>query len=165
MTSIQALIENLAKTPQILNHLLAQIPEERYAIRRLSDKWSIHEQVCHLVDAQSILLERFLQFEKEKTPYIQSHHPQEERNDKYYLSFNMKKELARFPTVREKMIALLRSFPDEYWNYKGQHEAFSPYSTRLLLGHTLNVDYAHLFSIEQLGLTKEGLEHEIMVLP
>jgi len=35
----------------------------------------------------------------------------------------------------------------------------------LLLTHTLNVDYAHVFSIEQLGLTRRGLESGIMTLP
>ena len=33
---------------------------------------------------------------------------------------------------------------------------------QLLLRHTLNVDYAHIFSVEQPGLTRRGLEQGMM---
>lgn len=63
------------------------------------------------------------------------------------------------------MVAMFREYDEDFWNLKGSHEAFEPYSSKLLLTHTLNVDYGHIFSIEQLGLTKPGRESEIMTLP
>ena len=63
------------------------------------------------------------------------------------------------------MVATLRAFPDAYWQRTGRHTGFTPYSARILLTHALKVDYAHLFSIEQLGLTKPGLEADIISVP
>lgn len=63
------------------------------------------------------------------------------------------------------MISQLKSYDNSYWDKEGRHDAFAPYSTKILLTHAINVDYAHLFSIEQLGLTKPGLENEILTIP
>ncbi len=162
MTAVHYIINCLEKTPVILDHLLNQIPQEQYKLRRVEDKWSIHEQVCHLVDAQTILIERFIKFNREDNPLITSHEPTFERLGDHYLKMNMEKQLSQFPLIRQEMIDMLNGFDNQYWDKMGRHEAFNPYSTRILLGHTLNVDYSHLFSIEQLGLTKPGLESDIM---
>ena len=165
MEHVNYIIDCLEKTPVILQGLLAQIPEERYKLRRISTKWSIHEQVCHLIDAQNILMSRFKQFEIEKTPDIKSHNPLEELSTDYYLTMNMKEMLLRFPSIRQKMVNTLKAYDNDYWTYQGNHEAFSPYSSKILLNHSLNVDYAHMFSIEQLGLTKPEFENEILTIP
>ena len=77
----------------------------------------------------------------------------------------MKVEMDKFNRLRVEMIEMLRGFDTNYWSLKGEHEIFTPYNTRLLLTHTLNVDYAHIFSIEQLGLTKTEFEDGIMTTP
>jgi hypothetical protein len=145
--------------------LIDQIPEDLFTIRRIEDKWSIHEQVCHLVEAQEILEGRFRLFEESESPFIASYSPPEDRGADYYMTLNMEEELAKFPVIREDLLRMLRGYDSAYWEKQGGHEVFTPYNTKLLLIHTLNVDYAHLFSIEQLGLTKRGLEGGIMTLP
>jgi len=165
MNEVKSIINCLGQTPIILQGLLKQIPREFYSKRRLHNKWSIHEQICHLVEAQEILTQRFRQFELEKNPLIQSYVPLNDRSTDYYHSEDLELELSKFPDLRKDMIIRLKSFDEEYWELEGRHELFTPYNTRLLLTHALNVDYAHLFSIEQLGLTKLGLEKNIMTLP
>lgn len=165
MTEVNYIIDCLERTPVILQNLLNQIPEDLYKIRRLENKWSIHEQVCHLVDAQHILIQRFRKFETEVNPLIQSYTPQAGRDSGHYLKLNMKEELNKFPGLRNEMVQMLRGFDTTYWELQGRHETFTPYNTKLLLMHALNVDYGHIFSIEQLGLTKKGFEDEIMTLP
>ena len=165
MTEVNFIIDSLERTPVILKSLLSQIPEDLFKIRRVENKWSIHEQVCHLVDAQSVLTERFRQFEMEVNPLIKSYTPPFERSLNYYKEMNMKVEIDKFPRLRSEMIKKLRGFDINYWSLEGEHEVFTPYNTRLLLTHTLNVDYAHIFSIEQLGLTKSEFEDEIMTIP
>ena len=164
MGDLNYVIDCLEHTPLILNNLLSQIPEDLFKIRRIDNKWCIHEQVCHLIDAQKILIERFKKFETEDNPLIKSHIPPE-RSSNYYLKMNMKDELEKFPDIRDEMILMLRGFDSSYWKLEGRHEVFEPYNTKILLTHSLNVDYAHLFSIEQLGLTKSGFEDEIMTIP
>ena len=165
MTEVNYIIDCLERTPVILQNLLNQIPEELYKIKRRENKWSIHEQVCHLVDAQSISMLRFRKFEKEVNPLIISYIPPADRDSDHYLKISMEEELNRFPGLRDEMILMLREFDTTYWKLDGRHEVFTPYNTILLLTHSLNVDYAHIFSIEQLGLTKPGFEDEIMTLP
>ena len=165
MLEVDYTIDCLEKTPVILGFLLSQIPDDRIRLRRITDKWSIHEQVCHLTEAQSVLVDRFRQFENEKNPLIAAYNPPMDRSDTYYLEMNMASELERFREIRSKMVNMLRRLPEQYWNLQGRHAGFSPYNTKLLLTHALNVDYAHIFSIEQLGLTKPEFENEIITLP
>lgn len=159
------IIDCLEKTPYILKNLLNQIPKELYKVRRIKNKWSIHEQVCHLVEAQSILKNRFILFEKESNPLIKSYTPPIKKADDYYMTLDMDKELEKFFSLRAEMIIQLKAYDNGYWQLKGRHEGFEPYNTIILLTHSLNVDYAHLFSIEQLGLTKPEFENEIMTIP
>ena len=165
MKEVNYIIDCLERTPTILRNLINHIPEDLVKIRRLEDKWSIHEQVCHLVDAQDILMGRFRQFESEDNPLIKSYTPPEGRDSDHYLQLDMHEELNKFPSIRKEMLQMLRSFDISYWQRQGRHDVFNPYNTVLLLTHSLNVDYAHMFSIEQLGLTKTGFEHEIMTIP
>ena len=165
MKEVTYIIDCLERTPVILNNLLLQIPDSLYKVRRIDNKWSIHEQVCHLAEAQNILIERFRLFEKQENPLIKSYNPPDNRSSSYYLDLDMKTELNRFSALRADMIHMLKGFDENYWKREGKHEVFAPYNTVILLTHSLNVDYAHLFSIEQLGLTKAGLEDDIMTIP
>ena len=165
MKIVQTIINSLEDTPLLLNNLLVEIPEDMYRIKRLPGKWCIQEQVCHLVEAQKILIERFKIFEKEENPIIKDYIPTRTNDPDKYFKMDMDESLKRFPVIREDMVNMLRKHPSSFWKKKGKHDSFEPYSTRILLMHCLNIDYAHLFSIEQLGLTKPGLETEIMVLP
>ncbi|MGD2035328.1 MAG: DinB family protein [Bacteroidales bacterium] len=165
MKEVTYIIDCLERTPVILNNLLNQIPENLYKTRRIDNKWSIHEQVCHLTEAQKILIERFRIFKTEENPFIISYNPPNSRSSSYYLELDMKTELNKFPVLRADMILMLKGFDESYWEREGKHEVFAPYNTGILLTHALNVDYAHLFSIEQLGLTKAGFENEILTIP
>jgi len=165
MKQVPVIIDQLEKTPIVLQALLGHIPRYRYRERRLPGKWTLHEQVCHLVDAQDILIGRFKQFEQERNPHIAAHDPTGDRDKNFYLDMDLDAALARFPRIRSDMVAMLRSYPDTYWTYVGSHDAFEPYNTQLLLNHCLAADYSHIFSIEQLGLTKDEHIAEIMVLP
>ena len=162
---VNDIIECLEKTPAILKRYLNHIPEKLIKERRIENKWSIHEQVCHLVEAQSILIARFKLFNAEKNPLITSYNPGANRPSDYYLQLDMNEELNKFPIIRAGMVQMLRGFDEGYWGLEGRHEFFTPYNARILLTHALNVDYAHMFSIEQLGLTKAGFENEILTIP
>ena len=165
MLEVSYIIDCLEKTPVILKSLLSQIPIDLIRTRRVTEKWSIHEQVCHLTEAQGILIGRFKQFESEQNPLIRNYEPTAERPDTYYLDMDMNVKLESFVQIRAEMVSMLRRFPEEYWGRQGRHDAFTPYNTILLLTHSLNVDYAHIFSIEQLGLTKPEFEDEILTIP
>lgn len=165
MKQVEYIIDCLERTPIILNNLLSQIPQNRLKEKRVEDKWSIHEQVCHLVEAQDILIDRFRQFANEENPVIKVYNPPSDRKACHYLDSNMELELNKFPHKRREMVSMLKGFETGYWELTGSHDMFSPYNTQILLTHALNVDYAHLFSIEQLGLTKPEFSNNILTIP
>ena len=119
MEEIQYLIEGLERTPVILQGLLSRIPGDRIALRRVPGKWSIHEQICHLVDAQKILINRFELFAREENPHIRNYDPPEDAPQDPYLQMNMQEELAKFPGIRRQMTEMLRSFPDSFLGEAG----------------------------------------------
>ncbi len=164
MTDTAALISSLSHGPYVLNSLIELIPKQRLTERRLADRWTIHEQVCHLVDAQSILTERFKLFFEFESPHISAHEPESEPDPQRYMKMDLAVALEQFPVIRSELVTLLRSYPADYWLKTGTHDVFSPYSAKQLLIHTLNVDYTHFFSIEQLGFTNEGLEANILTV-
>lgn len=165
MREATTIIDCLSKTPDILEFLLSQIPSDLYRVRRLEGKWCIHEQVCHLAEAQSILIERFEQFEAEINPMIRNYIPPVDQPASHYLDMDMDVALKDFCQTREQTISMLRNVSAGYWQRQGRHEGFTPYNAMLLLTHSLNVDYAHLFSIEQLGLTRMEYENGIVTIP
>lgn len=165
MDNINKLITSLENTPYSLELLFKQIPSNRILENRIQNKWNIHEQICHLVDAQRILIERFRKFEIEENPLIKTYNPLENKPENYYLSLNLKNELENFKNLRKEMITMLNGYDSNYWEKTGEHELFSPYSTKLLLIHALNVDYVHLFSIEQLAFTKDEFSNNIITIP
>jgi len=165
MIQIIYLIDCLERTPVILTNLLKHIPQGLIAERRIEHKWSIHEQVCHLTEAQDILIDRFQKFEKEVNPLIEGYEPPSNRSTDYYFNLDMIKELDRFKQSRAKMTLMLKAYDENYWSKAGRHEAFTPYNTQILLTHCLNVDYAHIFSIEQLGFTKAEFSNQIITVP
>ncbi len=159
---IEILLSILENSHASLTHLLEQIDPARYSQHRLEGKWSIHDQVCHLADAQVILHSRFQQFIEEDEPEIRSYDP---GNDRTFSDRDMESEIDRYRKDRIKMVGKLREQAIGFWNKQGTHPAFHPYGSRVLLNHCLNVDYAHFFSVEQLGLTKNGMEDQILTLP
>ena len=165
LDTVAITIDRLEQSPDFLLALLNAIPGKRYKERRVEGKWCIHEQICHLVDAQEIILGRFCQFRDEAEVHIRAHAPSAAGDGDHYMNMDMDACLEKFQYIRREMIRMLRDQSPEYWTKTGTHDAFEPYSSFLLLLHTLNVDHAHFFSIEQLGLTLDGLEREILVVP
>ena len=158
MDTTARIIDLLGQTPVFLRHLLQQIPADRRDLRRAPGLWSVKEWLCHLIDAQDILMSRFTQFETEDDPLIAGYEPPPQ-SDTRYRDRDFEEAVARFTSIRADSVERLKSYDDEYWSRRGRHESYSPYSTKILLGHMLNVDYAHLFSMERIGLgTAESLE-------
>ena len=158
MSTTETLIEILSQTPTVLHHIIAEIPTDRLNTRRFKKHWSVTEWLCHLIDAQDVLINRFKQFEVEIDPLIADYEPPPQSDTRYH-DRDFTNAMNQFTALRAKTISWLRTFDEAYWDRCGRHASFSPYGTRILLGHMVNVDYAHLFSIEKIGFgTVESFE-------
>jgi len=98
-------------------------------------------------------LTRFSQFETEDDPLIADYEPPPQ-SDNRYRDRDFAAAVVQFAELRAGTIRRLESYDEAFWNRRGRHASFSPYSTKILLGHMLNVDHAHIFGIENTGLAK-----------
>jgi hypothetical protein len=93
----------------VLRHLLVQVPTDRYDVRRFGGEWGVKEWVCHLVDAQQILLGRFEQFEKDADPLISDYQPPPQ-TDERYRDRDLSAAVADFTMLRAHSIVRLRGY-------------------------------------------------------
>ncbi len=113
------------------------------------------EWICHLIDAQPVLIGRFEQFERYDDPLIADYEPPPP-SDTRYRDRDFGEAMSAFAKIRAETVNQLQGYDASFWARSGRHESYSPYGTRILLSHMLNVDYAHLFGIESAGLSSEA---------
>lgn len=150
-----ALIEGLSNSPLILKELIAQIPEEVLKVRRRPDKWSIHENACHLAHAEEMILERFERFAKEPEPTFNPYIPGDTVSADNLIELDLQASMKAFQHLRSEMVKLLKSYNDEDWNRKGKHPQYKAYDAHILMRHTLMHDHFHMYRIEELWLTRD----------
>lgn len=147
--NIYAQLENFAT---ILKALIDSIPESKLHLK-VNNEWSAFEEFAHLIKAQDIHIERLQQFIEQEHPKIKAYTPtlmpSEIGNWENVMSLT-----ESFQQKREHLLGSIKENEELIWNKTADHEEFEPYNFRLFLIHVINVDHAHLFKIEQKGLSK-----------
>ena len=155
MKDIPALIDCLAQSPLILRNLLKQIDPPLYRIQRRPEKWSIHENACHLAQAERMIKGRFGRFQSEQRPNFEVYLPGRTVSDNL-IDLDLEEQLNHFEELRSATIQLLRSFDEKTWEKQADHLEYSQYGSYILLRHTLMHDHFHMYRIEELGFTRDG---------
>lgn len=156
MKDLTAILIGLRQTHTILTTLVREVPEDQLTIRRIPDKWSIHEQVCHLADVQGMLLERMQRFETEDPYEIQPFIPGDTVSDAHLRKMEIPQALAEFKRLREAQLEWVESVSATYWDKTALHPQYRLYTPLILLRHVLMHDHFHLYRIEELWLTEEA---------
>ena len=122
-------LETLANTPNILVELLEEIPTNILKIRRIKNKWSIHEHVCHLYESQKMMMERFRIFKRTKNPEFIPYLPGSASTpDDYLINLDMSASLESFIKDRLELIEYLKSFSKDDWENQGVHPEYINYT-------------------------------------
>lgn len=153
---IHEILRGLGQSPRILNALIASIPEEMRKVRRIPNKWSIHEHACHIVDVQPMLIERLRKFKREEKPVFTPYIPGKTVSDDHLLTMNLSEMLLQFDVYRKELLDLARTFGEEELEKQGVHDEYTLYTPHILLRHILMHDHLHMYRIEELWLTKEA---------
>lgn len=156
MTDIPFLIESLSNSPIVLKNLVESIPESRLKAQRIPGKWTIHENACHLAQAEPMLLDRFKAFQKTVTPQFKSFVPGKTVSSDDLILRDLGTEMKRFADLRAKTVALLNEFNPGLWSRSAIHEEYSDYNPYILLRHIAMHDYHHMYTIETLWLTQDN---------
>ncbi|MEL7005697.1 MAG: DinB family protein [Bacteroidota bacterium] len=115
MTYLQAIINNLKQSPMILKGMLNDIPKNRLKVQRHEGKWCIHEHTCHLAQAESMIFERFKEFESNENPTFTPYLPGVNIDTDHLLDKNLHQELSRYESLRNQLVDLISTFEESLW--------------------------------------------------
>lgn len=149
------ILKQLHSFPIILENLVVKIPQQNLQ-RKINNKWSVLEQVKHLIKAQNIHLARINQFISETKPHIRGYNASLEDTE-IFDQLSTAELLSNFKETRKDLLLLIKNNYTALTHKQGSHDEYELYDFELLLNHILNVDYAHLFQIEVAGFGKHNL--------
>ncbi len=130
-----------------------QIPEELHKIRRIKNKWSIHEHACHVATGERYgFLKRIEQFIKEDRPKIEPLSGESFPPD-FYLQMDLNTALVEFVNLRKRVIEVCNNLDESIWNKEANHPEYKVYTPYIMLKHLLMHDHFHMYRIEELWLT------------
>lgn len=148
------LIDSLSKTPFLLRAMLSGIPNSKLKEPLKPGKWTIHEHVCHLSQAEKMIGERFEKFHDDPAPEFHPYLPGTTEPDDQLIKLDMQRELDVLESARSELVSRLQSFDPAVWSKKAVHDEYYDYDPLILLRHTLMHDHFHMYRIEELWLTK-----------
>ncbi|MEJ2688685.1 MAG: DinB family protein [Deltaproteobacteria bacterium] len=149
MQDIPDLLAGLRRTSNILSAFVASIPEASMDLRRGEGFWTIAEHVGHLVQVQSMLLDRLQRFMAEDHPEFIPYLPDSDQPESP-LPPRMEMTAAKeqFAAIREKQLALLENADERTWLKTATHPEYEHYSLYILVRHILMHDFWHMYRME-----------------
>lgn len=122
--------EDLAATPEILNHLLRPINDPVIWDRRPdAERFTLREIVAHLADWESVFQERLRQTQNEDTATFTAFDPAQMAQEYDYAHADPQECLTRFSAKRQETLALLQSLTPLQWDRSGKHPQIGPVTT------------------------------------
>ncbi|HYL80706.1 MAG TPA: DinB family protein [Candidatus Acidoferrum sp.] len=153
----------LQSTPEQLKAALTGVPKKLLTWRPAPGKWSIHEIVCHMRDAERDgYLLRFTKILREDNPTFPDVDGDKLALERQYVRLNLREVLRDWRAARKEVLAALKKVNPEQWQRMGTHEAAGPMSLETILERqAVGNDEAHLGQIENIKqrwviLTKLG---------
>jgi len=129
----EQMLAKMTETRTALEEFLAKLDEETCNIRPADGRWTIRENVAHLVDAERAH-RRFIEtlLAGETPPTVENFDL-----DRYNAAKVKKRAgqstaelLAALRAEREKTLATLHAIPDDSWDITGEHVALGTVSVR-----------------------------------
>jgi uncharacterized damage-inducible protein DinB len=150
-----ALIEALARAPEIVIPLVRQAHPDVVRQRPAPGEWSIHENACHLAEVHPLFFRRLDLMLAQDDPEIRSYDPGRDDPDDALLKLDLEDSLRRFADDRARLVARLRSLTPAQWHRTARHEEYNAYSIFVMLRHLALHDFDHAYRIEALVLRKD----------
>ena len=162
MNTPGAVIASLENAPALIVPLVREVPEALLKRRPAPGRWSAHEHACHLADVHALFFARLEQFMREERPRIASFDPAKALAPDALLGMELDESLARFESVRRRLVARLRALAPEDWRRTAEHEEYAHYSLFIMFRHLALHDHLHAYRVEELLLKKDWEEEETL---
>jgi len=145
-------LEIIRSTPDRLKAALAGVPRKLLTWRPAPGKWSIHDIVCHMRDAERDgYLYRYRRVLAEDNPTFPDVDGDKLALERQYGRMNLREAVRDWRAARKEVLALLKKIRPEQWQRIGTHESLGPMSLEIILKRqALGNDEAHLGQIEHI---------------
>jgi DinB superfamily len=139
-------------TPEQLKAALAGVSKKLLVWRPAPGKWSIHEIVCHMRDAERDgYLLRYTKILGENNPTFPDVDGDKLALERQYDRMNLREVLRDWRAARKEVLALLKKVKAEQWQRLGTHETAGPMSLETILQRqAVGNDETHLGQIEHI---------------
>ncbi|HTX52559.1 MAG TPA: DinB family protein [Candidatus Baltobacteraceae bacterium] len=146
------LLNIVRSTPERLKSALTGVPKKLLLWRPAPGKWSIHEIVCHMRDAERLgYLHRYSAILAQDNPTFPDVDGDVLAQDRQYRRMNLRDVLKDWRVARKESLALLKKVKSDQWMRIGTHETAGPMSLETVLQRqAIGNDEAHLAQIEHI---------------
>ncbi|PYP80719.1 MAG: hypothetical protein DMD35_03765 [Gemmatimonadetes bacterium] len=152
MHNPDAVIEALARAPEIVVPLVREVPRAILTRRPAPARWSAHEHACHLAHVHALFFDRLDLMLREPQPFIGGYQPGAQDPDDMLLRMDLEEALARFVADRGRLVARLRALSETDWARTARHNEYRAYSVFIMFRHVALHDFLHGYRIEELLL-------------
>lgn len=139
--------------PERLSALVDAAPERRLSERPAEDRWSVKEQLEHLIDVDRLMAQRIDAILTETGPVI-ANRDDEAENRKVFASAARStpigKMLQRLAEGRAELVARFESATETDLQRQGRHERFGPITVYQIVRHLIWHDHRHYEAIRRL---------------
>ena len=152
MHSPDAVIEALARAPEVVVPLVREVPPVILKRRPAPSRWSAHEHACHLAHVHALFFDRLDLMLREPAPFIGGYQPGEQDADDMLLRMDLDESLERYVADRAQLVSRLRALSHDDWARSARHEEYRAYSVFIMFRHVALHDFLHGYRIEELLL-------------
>jgi hypothetical protein len=155
MKSVDALLEALARAPDIVVPLVREANPAILKQRPAPGEWSIHENAVHLAEVHPLFFQRLDLMLRENDPAISSYDPGRDDPEDALLKLDLDGAMRRFTEDRARLVARLRALAPSDWRRTARHDEYNAYSIFIMFRHLALHDFDHAYRIEELLLRKD----------
>lgn len=155
METVTAVIDALARAPEIVVPLVREVPPALRKRRPAPDRWSAHEHACHLAVVHALFLQRLDYILSHPQPIITPYDPGTQDAEDRLFRLGLDESLAQFVSDRARLVERLRRLVPADWERKAEHGEYSHYSVFIMFRHLALHDFLHAYRIEEILLRND----------
>ena len=152
MNTTGAVVDALARAPEIVIPLVREVPPAILTRRPAPKRWSAHEHACHLAHVHTLFFERLDLMLREPAPAIQPYLPGDQDADDFLLKMDLDACLGRYRSDRARLVERLTRLGSADWTRTASHGEYRMYSVFIMFRHLALHDFLHAYRIEELLL-------------
>ncbi|CAA9327022.1 MAG: hypothetical protein AVDCRST_MAG68-2321 [uncultured Gemmatimonadetes bacterium] len=146
------ILAQLARGPDTLRALVADVPPADLKRRPIPGKWSAHEHACHLALVEPLWVARLERILTEDVPTIVSYEPDEDEPADRLLAMDLGEAMDSYERERRIFLGRLAQLDPGAWERRAVNTAHARYSLFLMCRHAALHDMLHIYRVEESAL-------------